>query len=337
MTALPPGQTRTRRFPVVGERAAAADLHLDDWRLVIDGLVTAPVSLSLPEVLALPQQTRAVDIHCVTGWSRPGTRLTGTPLARLLEPLGVSSEAQFVSFQAYSDRSHDTSLPLSVALADTWLVHTIDDAPLTPAHGFPLRTVTPSRYFYKSLKWLHRITLLAEDRLGYWERESSYHNNADPSPGDQRYTTGALKPARIRSFIEASDYARWRTPRRLILSADLRLWQPTTRDIGAVCLKDCDLRGVDLTGADLIGANLTRCDLRGARLVGAQLVGADLEGVDFSGADLTDADLSGALLSAARFFVTGGAAATVTGLRLVGADGLLEDQEQFLASSVAPL
>jgi uncharacterized protein YjbI with pentapeptide repeats len=126
-------------------------------------------------------------------------------------------------------------------------------------------------------------------------------------------------------------------PRRLILSADLRLWQPTTRDIGAVCLKDCDLRGVDLTGADLIGANLTRCDLRGARLVGAQLVGADLEGVDFSGADLTDADLSGALLSAARFFVTGGAAATVTGLRLVGADGLLEDQEQFLASSVAPL
>ena len=321
---------------MVGERAASADLRLDGWRLVIDGLVTAPVSLSLPEVRALPQQTRTVDIHCVTGWSRPGTQLTGTPLAQLLAPLGVSSEARFVSFQAYSDRNHDTSLPLSVALADTWLVHTIDGAPLTPAHGFPLRTVTPSRYLYKSLKWLRRITLLAEDRLGYWERESDYHNNADPSPGDQRYTTGALKPARIRSFIESSDYVRWRTPRKLILSADLRLWRPATRDVGAVCLKNCDLRGVDLSGVDLTGANLTRCDLRGARLVGTRLVSADLEGVDFSGADLTDADLSGALLSAARFFVAGGAAATVTGLRLAGSDGLLEAQERFLTDGGTP-
>lgn len=333
MTTLPPGQTLTRRFPVVGERAASAALTLDGWRLVVDGLVTAPASLSLPEVLALPQHTRTVDIHCVTGWSRPGTRLTGTPLSALLESVGVSDAARFVSFQAYSDRSHDTSLPLDLALADTWLVHTIDGAPLTPAHGFPLRTVTPSRYFYKSLKWLHRITLLAEDRLGYWERESAYHNNADPSPGDQRYTTGSLKPALLRAFIEATDYARWRTPRRLVLSADLRLWRPATRAIGAVHLKNCDLRGVDLSGADLTGANLTRCDLRGASLAGACLAGADLEGVDFSGADLTGADLTGAFLSAARFFTPDGSAAVVDGMRTDGADGLLEDQERFLAGT----
>jgi FMN phosphatase YigB (HAD superfamily) len=43
-----------------------------------------------------------------------------------------------------------------------------------------VRTVTPGRYFYKSLKWLVSIELLAEDRLGYWEQEAGYHNHADP-------------------------------------------------------------------------------------------------------------------------------------------------------------
>ena len=326
---LPPGQTLTRRFPVVGERTPAAVLP-DDWRLLVDGLVAAPLALTLDEVHALPQAERTVDIHCVTGWSRPGTVLRGTPLSALLDRARPSAEARFVRFVAYSDRSHDTSLPLSVAAADTWLVHTIDGEPLSVAHGHPLRTVTPSRYFYKSLKWLHRIELLAEDRLGYWERESAYHNNADPWPGDERYTTGAIRPALLRRFLEATDYAPWRSARRLILSADLRLWAPATRSLGAIQLKNCDLRGIDLAGADLRGANLTRCDLRGASLRGADLTGADLEGADLSGADLTDADLSGTFLSAARFFTAGGLSAQVTGMVLEGATGLLEAQEEWL-------
>lgn len=333
MSDLPPGQTLTRRFPVVGERAPSAALTLADWRLEVSGLVETTLSLSLAAVHALPQSERIVDIHCVTGWSRQGVRLTGTPLSVVLDHAGVQSAARFVRFVAYSDRSHDTSLPLALARQDTWLVHSIDGAPLSPSHGFPLRTVTPSRYFYKSLKWLHRIELLAADRLGYWERESAYHNNADPSPGDQRYTSGGTSPRVIRAFLAARDYAAWRTPRRLILSANLRLWSPATTELGAIQLKDCDLRGVDLSGADLRAANLTRCDLRGARLVGAQLCGADLEGADLSGADLTGADLSGAFLSAARFFVPGGSAAIVTGLRLTGADGLLEDQEAWLRAA----
>ena len=330
MPDLPPGQTLTRRFPVVGERAPSAELTLAGWRLEVSGLVDTPLRLSLAAVHDLPQSDRIVDIHCVTGWSRQGVRLTGTPLSIVLDRAGVQPAARFVRFVAYSDRSHDTSLPLELARQDTWLVHRIDGAPLSPTHGHPLRAVTPSRYFYKSLKWLHRIELLAEDRLGYWERESAYHNNADPQPGDQRYTTGGVSPQALRAFLEATDYAIWRTPRRLILSANLRLWTPATPDIGAIQLKDCDLRGVDLSGAELSGANLTRCDLRGARLVGARLCGADLEGADLSGADLTNADLSGAFLSAARFFVPGGDAAIVTGLRLVGVDGLLEAQEEWL-------
>lgn len=337
---LPPGQTLTRKFPVVGERAPlAAALDLAAWRLVVDGLVERPLALTWPDYLALPQSDRPADLHCVTGWSRLDCRLTGVPLATLLERAGVRAGARFVRFEAWSERDHDTSLPLDFARADVWLVHAIDGAPLAVEHGYPLRTVAPGRYFYKSLKWLRRIELLAADRLGYWERESAYHNVGDPWPGDQRFTTGSVDPEEFARLRAAADFAPWRLPRRVLLGVDLAGWRPAGRDLSGLRIKASDLSGADFTGCDLAGINLSLCNLRGARLAGVSLAGADLEGADLAGADLSGADLSGAALSATRFFADledgSRLAARVEGLRLAGASGLLEDQEAFLAAAGA--
>lgn len=200
--------------------------------------------------------------------------------------------------------------------------------------AFPLRTVTPSRYFYKSLKWVCRIELLTEDRLGYWERESSYHNNGDPWAGDQRFTTGSIDPEKLARFRSATAFGRYRGPRKALLGVDLSGWRPASPDLREIHLKSCDLRGADFASRDLRGANLSLCDLRGADLSAADLRGADLEGADFFGADLSGVDLSGTLLSAARFFERSRsgevAAARIERLRLAGARGLLEAQEKFL-------
>jgi DMSO/TMAO reductase YedYZ molybdopterin-dependent catalytic subunit len=337
---LPPGQVLTRKFPVVGEKAPAPGLPSPaGWVLTIDGLVGAPCSLRLDELLARPIRERVADIHCVTGWSRLGLRLEGWPLADLLEAVRPQSTARFVRLVAHSERTHDTTLPLALAAADTWVVHRTDGAPLTAEHGGPLRTVTPSRYFYKSLKWLTRIELLAGDQLGYWERESHYHNEADPWAGDQRFVSGSVPPAKLHAFREAERFDAWHGPRGLILSADLAGWAPRTRALGQLELKNCDLRGAQLDGVDLEGANLSLSDLRGASLVGAKLRGADLEGVRFAGADLTDADLSGTALSATSFFEVANDGtrhtARIEGLRWDGASGLLEDQEAFLRGAPA--
>lgn len=334
---LPPGQVETRKFPVVGEREPAAGaLDLGRFRLRIEGLVERPLELAWSEYLALRHRERTVDLHCVTGWSRFGSRLTGLPLAELLDRTGVSAAARFVRFEAASARSHDTSLALDVALADTWLVHALDGAPLAVEHGFPLRTVTPSRYFYKSLKWLRRVELLAEDRRGYWERESSYHDIGDPWAGDQRFATGSIDPRELERFREATSFAPWRAPRKVLLGLDLAGFAPKSRDLSRLQLKSCDLSGADLEGCDLGGANLSLSDLRGARLRGARLTGADLEGADLSGADLSGADLSDTLLSATRFVSTADDGtrleAKVDGVRLARASGLLEDQETYLRS-----
>ena len=200
---LPPGQVLTDKFPLVGELAAAPGLTATSCRIEIGGLVATPLSLSLAELMAMTDAERIVDIHCVTGWSRPRLRLRGWPLATVLARAGVHADARYVRFIAHSLRAHDTSLPLDFALADTWLVHSVDGAPLSAEHGGPIRTVTPSRYFYKSLKWLAKIELMAEDRLGYWERESAYHNEAD-FRAEQRFDDARVTaPDAVAAFRDA--------------------------------------------------------------------------------------------------------------------------------------
>jgi len=311
---------------VVGESAPPPEaLDLDRWRLTIEGAVHQPIELGYDELLDRPQHDLTFDVHCVTGWSRRATTFTGLPLAEVVDLAGgPRPDARFVRFEAFSARGHDTSLPLPRALAECWLVHSVDGRALEPAHGWPLRVVTPSRYFYKSLKWVRRIDVLVDDRLGYWERESAYHNGADPWPGDQRFTTGSLRPAQAAAFRGATRFDRYRG--RVLIGLDLRAWRPSSADLRRLQLKGCDLRDARLAQADLREANISLSDLRGADLSGADLRDADVEGADLRGADLRGADLRGAAASATRLV-----GARVERLRWAGVSGLLEDEEAWLA------
>jgi len=332
----PPGQAITARFPVVGEREPLPDaLDLNAWSLEVVGDIERPLTLSYAEILALPQEELVADIHCVTGWTHLGMRLQGTRLRRLLERASPTQDARFVRFVAWSPRDHDTSQPLSLALDDTWLIHSRDGKPLEPEHGFPLRTVTPSRYFFKSLKWLRRVEVIREDRLGFWERESNYHNIGDPWPGDQRFTSGSLAPDRLAKLRIAANLAPWRGTGKVLLGVPLQGWRPEDRDLRGIQMKNCDLRGADLAGADLRGANFSLSDMRGADLRGSDLREADLEGANLAGADLTAADMRDSKLTATRLFELDRSGepvkARLEGARTEGATGLLEDQEFMLS------
>jgi hypothetical protein len=330
MPTLPPGQIETKRFPMVGERAPSSELSDPrNWRLELTGLVDRPLTIGLEAFLARADQELAFDIHCVTSWTRFGSSWTGLPLRELIDEAGPSPNARFVSFEAYSERGHHTSLPLSLAEDDCWLVHSFDGEPLEVGHGGPVRTVTPSRYFYKSLKWVKRILLLAEDRLGWWEDGSFYHNNADPWPGNERFTSGSIRPDQVDRFLHASRYDKYRG--RVLMGLDLTGWRPASLDLRRLYLKNCDLRGVSLPEADLRESNLSLSDLRGADLRGADLSGSDLEGVNFSGANLSGANLSGTALSATRFVDDSGEA-VLQGSIFDGSYGLVEAQEEFVAA-----
>ena len=320
---LPPGQIATQRFPVVGERAPSSEI--ESWSLSISGQVAEQVILSLDDYIALDHSVLVFDIHCVTSWTRFDSSFVGLPLSKVLKP---TIESGFVSFSAFSKRNHHTSLPIDVAMEQSWLVHEFGGEPLSTEHGGPVRVVTPGKYFYKSLKWVKTIDVLADDRLGWWETDSSYHNNADPWAGNQRFVTGSLRPEQLQRFLQATTYNKYRG--RVLLGLDLRSWNPAERDLRRLYLKNCNLSGVDLSAADMRESNLSLSSLTNANLKHVDLSGSDLEGADFTGADLSGANMSGCALSAARF---DGATAHLANFE--ASWGLVEGQDAYLVGQGA--
>lgn len=134
--------------------------------------------------MALTPQTFTVDIHCVTKWSKLDTVWSGVSLDTLLEQVGVSSSAKYVT--AWSDGGYTTNLPLeSITGGKAWIAVGYDGKPLHPEHGGPARLLVPHLYFWKSAKWVRGLELHDHDEPGFWE-VNGYHNVGDPWK-EQRY------------------------------------------------------------------------------------------------------------------------------------------------------
>ncbi|MGE3535920.1 MAG: molybdopterin-dependent oxidoreductase [Candidatus Tectimicrobiota bacterium] len=133
----------------------------DAWRLRVDGLVARPLDLSLSEVEALGMQARTEDFVCEEGWMVPTQQWQGVAVATILAFAGVEPAARFLQVQA---GQFTVLLPLQEALTSgALLACSLNGAPLTPEHGAPLRLVAPGRACFYSVKWVERLTVLAEE------------------------------------------------------------------------------------------------------------------------------------------------------------------------------
>jgi DMSO/TMAO reductase YedYZ molybdopterin-dependent catalytic subunit len=181
---LPPGQHLVRNWPVLdlGQQPMISN---DSWRLEVQGLVEAPLSLTWAAFQALEQSSKISDIHCVTTWSRYENNWKGVSTRDLLDHAMPKPQATHVMLTSYD--GYTTNLPLAdFAAEDAILATAWEGQPLTRDHGGPMRLVVPHLYFWKSAKWLRRIELLEGDAAGFWEK-NGYHMYGDPWR-EQRYS-----------------------------------------------------------------------------------------------------------------------------------------------------
>ena len=173
---LPPGQYLTEKWPVL-HAGTVPKVDLATWDFRVWGGVDNPIRLSWEELQYLPAAEVTVDIHCVTRWSRFDTSFRGVHWRDLAELVRPKPSARFVV--AHAEQGFTSNLPLEALEADDALIaYEADGEPLTPDHGWPLRLMVSSRYFWKSAKWLRGLELLDHDQPGFWERYG-YNNNAD--------------------------------------------------------------------------------------------------------------------------------------------------------------
>ena len=162
---------------------ALRDKGFADYRLVVDGLVDRPLSLSLADLRALPSRTQITRHDCVEGWSSIG-KWTGARLGPLLDRAGLKPDARYIVFHCADtlEQTLDGSGQYyeSIDLIDarhpqTILAYDMNDRPLPVAHGAPVRLRVERQLGYKHAKYVHRIEAVADfshisgGSGGFWE------------------------------------------------------------------------------------------------------------------------------------------------------------------------
>ena len=174
---VPPGQFVSQKFPVL-TYGPTPRIDLKDWKLRCFGLVENELELTWEQFKALTWTTVNADFHCVTQWSSLDNTWEGVLFTDLMEMVNPKPEANYVMAHCYGD--YTTNIPLETLIADnSLLAHMQNGSEIGKDHGWPLRLVVPSKYAWKSAKWVTGIEFMAEDHPGFWEQRG-YSNNADP-------------------------------------------------------------------------------------------------------------------------------------------------------------
>ncbi len=169
---LSPEVTPSSSFYTVSKNVVDPTVGESGWKLQVDGLVDRPLSFSYDDLRALPASEGSYTLMCISnevGGDLLGNAVwKGVKLKWLLGQAGVQPGALKAVFAA-ADDYHD-SVRLERALhPDALLAWEMNGQPLPKEHGYPARLLIPGIYGMKNVKWLNRISLVAEDFKGYWQ------------------------------------------------------------------------------------------------------------------------------------------------------------------------
>lgn len=184
----------------VRSHAPVPEVDLDTFRLSVEGMVTNPFEISLAQLKNdFDKQTAIATMTCagnrrvehnmvkeVEGvpWQAGAignAEWAGARLSDLLKKAEVKEGAKHVWFEGVDEIDRKgtiipfgASIPLGKAMDDTTSMpgalacYEMNGAPLTPDHGFPLRTVVPGFIGARSVKWLGKIIVSDRPSTNYY-------------------------------------------------------------------------------------------------------------------------------------------------------------------------
>jgi sulfoxide reductase catalytic subunit YedY len=164
------------------------------WQLVIEGLVDAPMTLTLEQIQQkLEYKEQNTRMKCVECWSSRATwgGFTYASLAALVKPTLDATHLRFGCADDYWE-----VLPVSELRREGALFVThMNGLPVPAKFGSPLRMIIPWLYGYKGAKAVTKLTFQAEQEPGYWSTVGPYSVEGKVQPGrDYPLDIGESRP-----------------------------------------------------------------------------------------------------------------------------------------------
>ncbi|RUS31622.1 hypothetical protein BC938DRAFT_477430 [Jimgerdemannia flammicorona] len=165
-------------------------LEWETHTVIVDGLVSNPREYTMDEIASKSWINIPVTMGCDGnrrkevklfkssdgfnwGPGGVGTAYWKGPLIRdILLDCGVKSRdegANYVCFEGADELSHGTygtSLPIELVMDernDMILAYEMNNLPLLPDHGYPIRTILPGMVGGRTVKWLAKITVSSQE------------------------------------------------------------------------------------------------------------------------------------------------------------------------------
>jgi sulfoxide reductase catalytic subunit YedY len=188
-----------------GVASLAQDFKTSPWTVTVGGLVNKPRTFDIDDLRKFEQEERIYRMRCVEAWSMV-IPWQGFPLAKLLQEVEPTSQAQYVRFETLYDpdqlpgqrsRFYDwpyvEGLRLDEAMHDLTILSTgLYGQSLLPQSGAPVRLVVPWKYGFKSIKSIVKIDLVEEMPTSLWmaiaPHEYGFYANVNPEVDHPRWS-----------------------------------------------------------------------------------------------------------------------------------------------------
>jgi sulfoxide reductase catalytic subunit YedY len=185
---------------VMGEAQA---LPVRPWTVAIDGMVEAPVTIAIDDLLKkMPLEERLYRHRCVEAWSM-AVPWSGFPMKALVDFARPQSATKYVRMETFmnpdvAEGQRAVWYPwpyiegLTIAEATNelaFMVTGIYGKPLPPQNGSPLRLATPWKYGFKSIV---KFTFTDQRPVSFWETlqasEYGFWANVNPDVPHPRWS-----------------------------------------------------------------------------------------------------------------------------------------------------
>jgi methionine sulfoxide reductase catalytic subunit len=188
---------------VVGEAQA---LPVRPWAVAIDGMVEAPLTIAIDDLLKkMPLEERLYRHRCVEAWSM-AVPWSGFPMKALVDLARPLSAAKYVHMETFMNPDvaegqravwypwpYVEGLTIAEAMNElAFMVTGIYGKPLPPQNGSPLRLATPWKYGFKSIKSIVKFTFTDQRPVSFWETlqasEYGFWANVNPEVPHPRWS-----------------------------------------------------------------------------------------------------------------------------------------------------